>query len=238
MAVPNSLRRALDGVVAAARGHVPEGTELHPLYTGMASGNGNDEDEADDEGSLHISLTHPLALRRDAAATFPAAVRAALAGPGTTPTSSFRVSLATLAAYCNAPAPTPTASASPSPAPGPSTPTPTAPPPQPRRAFLALRVGAGVPPLRALVQRIAANPAVRFAHDRRSEGVYFSDAEFHASFAWWLDHSRGDEDGSGMASALEAEFGERVRAAQPRGGWEVRAVCVKVAKEVTRVVLR
>jgi hypothetical protein len=99
-------------------------------------------------------------------------------------------------------------------------------------------VGAGAPELATLLDKVV-EPALR-----QRGGAYHPDAEFHASFGWCLDGHKEEEEGDAaspfpadMLRQLEDEYGPALLAAQPRGGWDVADVCVKVAKTVTRLPL-
>lgn len=160
--------------------------------------------------TLHVSLSHPLPLRRDAASALAVTVAATLRA--TPHPRAFKLSLSSLAIYHNDS--------------------------RPRRAFLALRVGAGAPELATLLDKVV-EPALR-----QRGGAYHPDAEFHASFGWCLDgHEEEEEQDAAspfpadMLRQLEDEYGPALLAAQPRGGWDVADVCVKVAKTVTRLPL-
>jgi hypothetical protein len=183
-------------------------------------------------GPLHISLTHPLPLRADVARTFSASVAAALRKPTPPPSPSpISISLSTPKIYHN------TAT--------------------PRRAFLALRLGAG----RRELENILA--LIRPLLSRHRVEAYFDVPEWHASFGWCLDQAedgaemteRGGEAGSGggvdegrkagnggaadtspFPSSLLTEL-ERLMPPLRKEAWSVAEVCVKVGKDVLRIPL-
>ena len=135
------------------------------------------------------------------------------------------------------------------------------------RAFLALRIGAGVKELKRLLDAVEGV--------LRTENLpgYHQDAEFHASFAWALNdtassdttdaaqsckEASGDVNDSAEAEVLvapsdethlgpfsdtllrrlEQEYGRRILDAQPRGGWQADHVEVKVGKTIASIPLR
>jgi hypothetical protein len=203
--VSPSLRGALDAALDEA-----SSAQVHALVPA--------------DGKLHVSLSHPLPLRRDAAKSFPPAVARALAGAG-----PFALSLAgTPVVYYNTLGGPSRAAGRGSPAPG-------------ARAFLGLRVGAGARELRELLGKL--------------EGVlstlhlplYHAQPEFHASFGWALcpDVKEGVKEGvktddktTPFSDGLVARVAAHTDAALAgHPGWRVSALCVKVAKEVTRIPL-
>lgn len=123
---------------------------------------------------LHVSLSHPLPLRRDARDTFRTAVARALASSG-----AFKLSLAgEPVVYYNAPR---SACSDRADKPGDASrqagrgrPTAGA------RAFLGLRVGAGARELGVLLGKLEG------VLKRLHLPLYHEEAEFHASFAWAL----------------------------------------------------
>lgn len=103
--------------------------------------------------------------------------------------------------------------------------------PQPGgRAFLALVVGAGVKSIAGLLERV--DDILK----RHHLPVYHSNPEFHASLGWGLVGEDGEPFPPSLLDRLDA-FAEDILKAQPKGGWLVDEVCIKIAKEVTRIAL-
>ncbi|GMK59091.1 hypothetical protein CspeluHIS016_0701060 [Cutaneotrichosporon spelunceum] len=199
--VSASLRRAIDAALAEA-----SSAEVRAVVPS--------------DGKLHVSLSHPLPLRRDAVKPFPTAVSRALSDAG-----AFSLSLAgPPVVYYNT-------FGGPSQAAGRGTPTPGA------RAFLGLRVGAGARELAGLLTKLE-GILVKMHLPR-----YHAQPEFHASFGWALCPSQeGGGDCSTGVTPFPADLVARLaRHTDPvlaeHPGWRVSALCVKVAKDVERIEL-
>ncbi|KLT41479.1 hypothetical protein CC85DRAFT_119336 [Cutaneotrichosporon oleaginosum] len=201
-----SLRRAIDAALAEAGSISPQ--EVHALLPA--------------NGKLHVSVSHPLPLRRDAVETFPHTLAAALRSTG-----RFALSLAGApVVYFNT-------LGGPSRAAGRGTPTPGA------RAFLGLRVGAGAKELVGLLGRVES--VLKKMH----LPLYHAQPEFHASFGWALCPDASTQEGEGDERAVTpfpddlvarlAGHTDAALAAHP--GWHVSTLNIKVAKEVTTVQL-
>ncbi|EJT46426.1 hypothetical protein A1Q1_04975 [Trichosporon asahii var. asahii CBS 2479] len=147
--------------------------------------------------ALHISLSHPLPLRRPLSQTFPGLVSRILRDM-----PAFSVGLAWPPKVYN-----------------------NAPKNGPKRAFLALRTSAGTRELGTLLEKV--DGLLRREH----LPTYHENPEFHTSFAWWLD------DGKKLDLGLLEKHKEEVMALL-KSGWRVDHVCVKVAKTITRILLR
>ncbi|WOO85179.1 U6 snRNA phosphodiesterase [Vanrija pseudolonga] len=200
--VPPALARALTAVIGDLRTRLPD-YAVHPILDGP-------------QAALHVSLSHPLPLRRGLTTSLAPELASAVAK---LKLGKLRLSLASLAGYTN------TAG----------------------RAFVALCVGAGASELaRALEHAVA--PVLR----RHHLPAYHDDAEFHASFAWCLqagaegdkEEREGDvspSDAAPFTPELLAHLGATRSAAllkaQPASGWTITDLCVKVARDVTRIPL-
>lgn len=132
--VSDALRQILDDMGRTVGKQL--GARVHSLLSPSGAEDTADATGADSQGgrssgtpeSLHVSLSHPLPLRRPLSRTFPAEVARALRG-----VPAFRAGLAwPPKVYRNAPRR------------------------GPRRAFLALRTAAGAHELRALLARVDA----------------------------------------------------------------------------------
>lgn len=202
------LRPVIDGMIDIARDSVP-GVEIHSFLDGSSppsravsegaspTPSRTRSESPDSAPALHVSLTHPLSLRGHVARTLVSDLGAAFRKARISP---FTASLSTPKIYHNT-----------------ST---------PRRAFIALRVGAGVRELQEILEKIV-RPHLRRYHVE----AYYDRPEWHASFAWCLD---GGElsDTSPFPASLVADLG------QPKThAWQVSEICVKVGKEVTRIPL-
>lgn len=162
--------------------------------------------------SLHVSLSHPIPLRRDMRGGFVADIRAAVGNTG-----AFSVSLAPKSVvYYNSMGERKGKGVDRGrPLPG-------------GRAFLALVVGAGVKPLSGLLERI--DDVLK----RHHLPVYHQNPEFHASLAWGLVEDKPFP--PKVLSRLDA-LAEDILQAQPKTGWTVNEVLVKVAKDITPIPL-
>lgn len=224
--VSPELGRAIDAVVSEATAHslVSEPSSSSTSSTTPPS-TSSSTDKTKTYRQLHVSLSHPLPLRRDMVSSFAPAVRRALSGTG-----GFRLSLAGApVVYYNAPG-----GAARMPGRG-----------LPRvggRAFLGLRVGAGTKELAALLERL--EDVLKRLH----LPLYHDEPEFHASFAWALctlpdgGGREDDEDEKDVLSPFPpdlvgrlAEHTDAALAVHP--GWNVQVLCVKVAKDVVRIPL-
>ncbi|KAL0252412.1 hypothetical protein I308_101803 [Cryptococcus tetragattii IND107] len=123
------------------------------------------------------------------------------------------------------------------------------------RAFLALRVGAGASELKKIVDGVL-DPTLKELH----LPTYHDDPEFHTSFAWTLFSTKtdGQDTPRGVLPASDGQsvkapglpfdkkdldkvnsiFESKILKAQPRGGWTISSVEVKVAKEITTIPLK
>ncbi|BEI82067.1 hypothetical protein CcaverHIS002_0212270 [Cutaneotrichosporon cavernicola] len=196
------LRRTIDATLAEASSTC----EVHALVP--------------TDGKLHVSLSHPLPLRRDAVKSFPSTLSRTLSGAG-----AFSLSLA------GAPVVYYNTLGGPTQAAGRGKPTPGA------RAFLGLRVGAGA---RELADLLGKQEGVLA---KMHLPLYHAQPEFHASFGWALCPSP-QEGGDINPEATPFPVGLVARLAQhtdpvlaEHPGWHVGALCVKVAKDVTRIQL-
>ncbi|WVR03900.1 hypothetical protein IAU60_000899 [Kwoniella sp. DSM 27419] len=193
---------------------------------------------------LHISLSHPLPLRRHQIASVRDDLRSQLSGR-----SPFKLSFAGgIKVYYNRVIGAPEGAAG--------------------RAFFALRVGAGAQDLEDLLDKHV-HPVLRRLH----LPTYHENPEFHTSFAWCLLRSDGvspqaqqdavEEDclevGSDgqvtdstpvgerndrpanslvdqrIADLVSARLSDQVLASQPAGGWTVDTVQVKIGRDTTSV---
>jgi len=224
------VRRAVDDMIGAARDSVP-GIEVHSLLD-LPSSSSSSASSASGSPAPASTATpgppHKPALH--ISLTHPLPLRADLARTFATllatPISAIRpftVSLAQPKIYHN-----------------------TA---RPRRAFAALRVGAGGAGLQSLLKQV--EPVLRRQHIE----AYFARPEWHASFAWCLDRcegeegeddERGEREGTGGAgdgpetSPYPSTLLDSLESLMPllrEQVWSVDEVCVKVAKRVVRIPL-
>lgn len=206
MPVPPALARAIKSAVDDLQRELPE-YEVHPILDGP-------------DAALHVSLSHPLPLRRGLTTSLAPELAAAVAK---LKLGSVKLSLAQLAGYTNSAG----------------------------RAFVALRVGAGASELGRILE-LAVAPVLR----RHHLPAYHDDAEFHASFAWCLQAGSDEGEANGTASSspstdgtstapftpellaqLSATHTPALLKAQPATGWTITDLCVKVARDVTRIPL-
>lgn len=172
------------------------GTSVHSLLRDPNVSAVTSSESTAPDTSLHVSLTHPLPLRRPLNETFARQIGRIIESQ-----LAFVCSLvAEPKVYYNQPKD------------------------GPRRAFLALRTGAGTPALHRMLERIET------LLKREHLPLYHSNPEFHTSFAWWLDTGKEPD------VAELREISERA-AGLLKTGWKTTHVCVKVAKDVTRVAL-
>ncbi|KAL1410338.1 hypothetical protein Q8F55_004346 [Vanrija albida] len=215
--VPPALGRALGAVLDELRAELPDYT-LHAILG--------------PEPALHVSLSHPLPLRRGLAAALAPELAAAVRGVGV---GEVTLSLAALAGYAN------TAG----------------------RAFAALRVGAGAAALRRLLDGAVA-PVLERHHMpayhadaefhasfawclQAGEGTPSGGTASPAAADDVGDGGDADTDGDAAAPAvpftpallarLGAAHTPALLKAQPPAGWTITALCVKVARDVTRIPL-
>ena len=67
--------------------------------------------------------------------------------------------------------------------------------------------------------------------DRLHLQRYHDNPEFHASFAWCLAY--GDTPFTpAVLEALSQEFGEDMLKQQPKGGWKVDQLAIKIGKDI------
>ncbi|KAK4687613.1 U6 snRNA phosphodiesterase, partial [Tremellales sp. Uapishka_1] len=188
--IPKSLCDLVDELIRKAELLLPSPETLHPFP------------------SLHISLTHPLPLRRSQIPAFQSDLTSALRG-----LPPFRLSLSSqVRHYQNGKKYGGEGSGG--------------------RGFLALRVGAGHTELERLLQH-AIHPIL----DRLHLGKYHENPEFHASVAWYLLREEGGRLTERGLAGLNDEFGKEIIKCQPVGGWGVEYVMFKVGKEVTEIPL-
>ncbi|WWC60210.1 uncharacterized protein I303_102776 [Kwoniella dejecticola CBS 10117] len=238
--IPSGFRTVLEDVLSVFQEEVPS-HKIHSLLS-----------------SLHISLTHPLPLRRHQIDP----LRAALADRLRSTRRSFRMSLASeIKVYYNRSTSTNAAASSAAlRAEGEGS---------GGRAFIALRVGAGANELEDILDQII-HPLLEIYHLPK----YHENPEFHTSFGWTLlqptldrassevipntmnpdgaamvsedtnafieetsdvrneDHIRHSPFTDEMIKRINTVFREKIMDKQPQGGWEVDRVYLKAAKEV------
>ncbi|KAK8861486.1 hypothetical protein IAR55_002307 [Kwoniella newhampshirensis] len=278
LSIPPSLRTTLNSAISSLSSCLPDHT-INPLIP-----------------SLHVSLTQPLPLRRHQIQSFRDELRHRLSrdNPDRIPTTS------------SGPTPNPTLTSKRSSESSRGTSSSFRPMPfklslagrfkgyanrvpggaegSGGRAFLALRIGAGVVEIKDIVDKII-HPLLEIVHLPR----YHENPEFHTSIAWTLIDSNsntnidvvddemqispeGDFPESGLITVksrspssltpptesppskenassmktpltdaiftkLNDEFEAKILACQPRGGWIVEALHLKVGKEITVIPL-
>lgn len=179
--------------------------------------------------SLHISLSHPVPLRRHMRDAMVAELKKAIGGSG-----GFRVSLAPKpVVYYNAlhgSSDTPGRVDRNSPE-GKAGSVDRGTPQLGGRSFLGLVVGAGTRPLSNLLSRV---DAILKKHHLP---VYHANPEFHTSLAWALVTDKDDLPFPATLLDELDSFQDDILAAQPKGGWEVKDISVKIAKDITRILL-
>jgi hypothetical protein len=190
------MKAALENVLTAARASVS--VEVHSLL---------------DEGRLHVSLTHPLALRGELARTFATRV-SALA----TQMRPFKLSLVSEQpkVYHNTAVP--------------------------RRAFIAARVGAGRDGLETMlkpIRSLLAPHRVEAYFDKPEWHASFAwclDEEPAATAEGEDNETEGEAevDTSPFPSSLLGEVAS-VLESLSRRAWDVDTICVRVGPTVTRV---
>ncbi|WWC97052.1 hypothetical protein V866_003929 [Kwoniella sp. B9012] len=218
----SGLRAVLEEILRSIQDELPNHT-IHSLFS-----------------SLHISLTHPLPLRRDQILPF----RNSLAGRLKT-VNKFKLSYASeIKVYYNRLSGGEEGSGG--------------------RAFLALRVGAGTNEIEGILDKVI-HPLLNIHHLPK----YHEDPEFHTSFGWTLlkqkeDQGDGEvkgEDTPGLPSdritkkqstadsssvsnfqhtpfssdlieRINTKYQDAILQKQPKGGWEVDNVHLKVSKQV------
>lgn len=97
------------------------------------------------------------------------------------------------------------------------------------RAFLALRVGAGHDKLASIQEKIL-TPFLKLHH----LPLYHSNPEFHTSFAWCLLKREGNPFDADFLEKLNERMEVRLGNVMRKGGWEIGDMEVKVGKSVTR----
>ncbi|KAK6907250.1 hypothetical protein I203_101240 [Kwoniella mangroviensis CBS 8507] len=218
----SGFRAVLEGILRSIQDELPNHT-IHSLLS-----------------SLHISLTHPLPLRRDQILPF----RNSLAGRLKT-VHKFKLSFASeMKIYYNRLSGGEEGNGG--------------------RAFVALRVGAGANEIEGILDK-AIHPLLDIHHLPK----YHEDPEFHTSFGWTLLNQKEDEaDGevkgedtpgllsdritkiqntsdsssvsnfqhtpfsSDLIDPINTKYQDAILQKQPKGGWEVDNVYLKVSKEV------
>ncbi|WVQ64818.1 uncharacterized protein L199_002987 [Kwoniella botswanensis] len=224
----SGLRAVLEEILRSIQDELPNHT-IHSLLS-----------------SLHISLTHPLPLRRDQILPF----RNSLAGRLKT-LNKFKLSFASeMKIYYNRLSGGEEGSGG--------------------RAFLALRVGAGAKEIEGILDKVI-HPSLDIHHLPK----YHEDPEFHTSFGWTLINQKEDEgdgevkgeDTPGLSSdritknqstsdsssvsnfqhtpfssdlfeRINTKYQDVILQKQPKGGWEVDNVHLRVSKEVHVLGLR
>ncbi|WWC87794.1 uncharacterized protein L201_002686 [Kwoniella dendrophila CBS 6074] len=222
--LPTSMRRVSEDILSELQDEIP-GHKIHSLLS-----------------NLHISLTHPLPLRRHQIESF----RNQLSNCLRSQSSNFKLSFASdLKVYYNRSQNNDAEEGSGG------------------RAFLALRVGAGAKELNEILDKII-HPLLGVIH----LPTYHENPEFHTSFGWTLldpstvstsigqkeskvelplnkeiqeeDTLESPVKGSKLARPFSDDLLERINnkfakdiiKKQPKGGWEIDTVNFKVAKEI------
>ncbi|WVW80048.1 hypothetical protein I302_102021 [Kwoniella bestiolae CBS 10118] len=220
LSIPTGLRMILEEVLKAIQDELPTHT-MHSLLS-----------------SLHISLTHPLPLRRHQIIPFRNALTDRLRTG-----DKFRLSFASeIKVYYNRLEGGEEGSGG--------------------RAFVALRVGAGAKELESILDKVI-HPLLEVNHFPK----YHENPEFHTSFGWTLlQPTSGECDGTiagdvddydtpnlpttprdssttefkskftpfldDLVKRINTKFEDAILERQPKGGWEVDTVQFRVAKEV------
>ncbi|OCF32287.1 hypothetical protein I316_05955 [Kwoniella heveanensis BCC8398] len=234
LTLPSALRTILEEYLVALRLLLKD----HAIHSSLES--------------LHISLTHPLPLRRHQIIPFREKLWAQLRTHG-----SFRLSLVGDAKvyYNRSQMQTQAAENKDDDDAGHAS---------GGRAFFALRTGAGSVELKAMLDNIF-HPILETMH----LPTYHANPEFHTSFGWCLlnphlpahdqvistskasatdgsDQPRPKEEEDHMTrlslrdvelAEFNARFREKILRSQPKGGWQVDSVKFKAGKEVTTLTL-
>ncbi|ORX33636.1 hypothetical protein BD324DRAFT_209271 [Kockovaella imperatae] len=192
LSVSNRLRQALENIIARARVLCPNITLVSLLESQY----------------LHISLTHPLPLRRSQIEPVASSVTRLLRASASRP---FRLAFAgDLKVYYNGRQTGGQGTGG--------------------RAFLAFQIGAGHPEINDLLERVI-HPVLDTLHLPR----YHTNPEFHASFAWCLDTETPIS--QAVVRQLNDELKDAFLLSQPTDGWLIHELMYKAGNTLRSIAL-